>query len=84
MSKSTRTSEDFVEFTREELVEELMRRSDAMVVAMLVAPECDNQQAETAGPNLSMSWVGAAHTCHGLADHMSSRMAWHVHKEYGF
>lgn len=81
MSDSIRTSEDFLDFTSNELVEELQRRSEAMVFAMLVT--CESRQDDDFIPDLAMSWTGCPHTCHGLAQHLNLKMARNVHQEYG-
>lgn len=67
MSNSTRTSEDFIEFTNDDLIEELMRRTKTMVMAMELHPDCANgSEVDNAG-TVGMFLAGDAYACLGMA-----------------
>lgn len=67
-----RSSADFMEFTTDELVDELQRRSTTMVLAMDV--ESAGSEGESTGMDVKVSHSGDTFARVGLADLLSTHI----------
>jgi hypothetical protein len=77
------TSADFIQFTDEDLLDELCRRSDTIVCAMLVQPQGHQGIEKNEFPSMRIFWQGNPHARHGLAHHLCIAAAKSVMEEYG-